>query len=212
MKFYRECLKLYAVTDRRFKNNKSLYEQVKEALNGGVTCVQLREKSLDTKAFLNEVKEILPLCNEYNVPLIINDNVEVALLCGGAGVHLGQNDTDTKEARRMLGKDKIIGISVQNAEQAIEAERDGADYLGVGAVFNTNTKDDAESVSIDTLKEICDSVKIPVVAIGGICAENAYKLKDSGIAGIAVVSAVFGAEDVERASRELKMISEKVVE
>ncbi len=200
----REDLLLYGVTDRSWLNGKSLYSQVEGALKGGVTFLQLREKELDQEHFLREAVEIRGLCRKYQVPFIINDNVEIALEMNADGVHVGQSDMEAGKVREKLGPDKIIGVSARTVEQALLAEQRGADYLGVGAVFPTGTKLDAGDVSFETLRDICRAVSIPVVAIGGITGENFGELKGSGIAGIAVVSAIFAREDTEAAAGELK--------
>ena len=176
MKCAKEDLLLYAVTDRHWLNGRTLYEVVKESLDGGVTFLQLREKTLDEAHFLEEAKELQKLCKEYKVPFIINDNVDIAVAMNADGVHVGQSDMEAGDVRAKLGPDKIIGVSTQTVEQAILAEKHGADYLGVGAVFPTTSKDDAAEVSYDTLKAICEAVSIPVVAIGGITQENVVKL------------------------------------
>lgn len=199
----REDLLLYGVTDRSWLNGKSLYSQVEGALKGGVTFLQLREKELDQEHFLREAVEIRGLCRKYQVPFIINDNVEIALEMNADGVHVGQSDMEAGKVREKLGPDKIIGVSARTVEQALLAEQRGADYLGVGAVFPTGTKLDAGDVSFETLRDICRAVSIPVVAIGGITGENFGELKGSGIAGIAVVSAIFAREDTEAAAGEL---------
>ena len=202
---------LYAVTDRAWVGRQTLYEQVECAIRGGVTCLQLREKELDSGSFFEEAEKIKLLCNKSNVPFIVNDNVEIAVKCGADGVHIGQEDMTAAEVRRIIGKDMILGVSAQTVEQAKKAEQDGADYLGVGAVFPTSTKLDAADVPYDTLKEICAAVKIPVVAIGGIKRENINMLSGSGISGIAVVSAIFAAEDIENECRILKEITSDAV-
>ena len=211
MKCDKKSLLLYAVTDRTWLNGKTLYEQVEKAIKGGVTFVQLREKELDDVAFLKEAFEIKKLCRQYNVPFIINDNVEIARKINADGVHVGQSDMKAGNVRTILGEDKILGVSAQTVEQALLAEKEGADYLGVGAVFPTGSKMDADDVSYETLKEICSAVSIPVVAIGGICAGNVLKLENSGISGIAVISAIFSAEDIEKATKNLKELTEEVV-
>lgn len=198
-----EQLKLYAVTDRSWLGNQTLREQVELALKGGVTFVQLREKNLNYEDFLALAFEIKDLCHEYNVPFVINDNVQIAKECDADGVHIGQSDMELIEARKILGPGKIIGVSAQTVEQAIEAEKNGADYLGVGAVFPTNTKLDADYVPPELLKSICESVKIPVVAIGGISLKNVNQLAGSGIAGISVISAIFAQKDIKKAAEEL---------
>ena len=211
MKFDKSAMLLYAVTDRAWVGRQTLYEQVECAIRGGVTCLHLREKELDSGSFFEEAEKIKLLCNKSNVPFIVNDNVEIAVKCGADGVHIGQEDMAAAEVRRIIGKDMILGVSAQTVEQAKKAEQDGADYLGVGAVFPTSTKLDAADVPYDTLKEICAAVKIPVVAIGGIKRENINMLSGSGISGIAVVSAIFAAEDIENECRILKEITSDAV-
>lgn len=195
---------LYAVTDRSWVGRQTLYQQVEQAIRGGATFVQLREKNLDQDAFLMEAREIQKLCRAYGIPFVINDNVEIAKKIGADGVHVGQNDQSPREVRAILGDDKIIGVSAQTVEQAVEAARQGADYLGVGAVFPTGSKSDAVEVELHTVKRICEAVEIPVIAIGGISQENVMQLKGSGICGVAVISAIFAAEDVEQAASHLK--------
>lgn len=199
-----EALLLYAVTDRAWLGNETLYEQVEKTLKGGTTFVQLREKNLDEDSFLKEAIEIKELCKGYNVPFVINDNVDIAMKMDADGVHVGQSDMEAGNVRAKLGPDKIIGVSAQTVEQAVLAQERGADYLGVGAVFPTGSKEDAEDVSLDTLKAICDAVDIPVVAIGGISKDNVSKLSGSGICGVAVISAIFAQKDIEKATAELK--------
>lgn len=211
MKSDKKSFLLYVVTDRTWTGKQTLYEQTEAAVKGGAGMVQIREKELDADKFYAEAKEIKELCRIYNVPFIVNDDVELAKRIDADGVHVGQSDMDAAEVRRLIGNDKILGVSVQTAEQAICAEKCGADYLGVGAIFSTSTKADADAVSIDTLKEICNSVKIPVVAIGGISVDNVSKLSGSGISGVAVISAVYAAENIEKAARDLKNEAEKAV-
>lgn len=206
-----EDLLLYAVTDRSWLGNETLREQVRQALVGGVTCLQLREKDLDDEDFLREAVEIRNLCRGYDVPFIINDNVEVAVACDADGVHVGQHDMAAGLVRQRLGEDKILGVSVQTVEQAKLAESSGADYLGVGAVFSTSTKADADAVSFETLQEICHSVRIPVVAIGGISAANIMRLAKSGICGVAVVSAIFAQADIRAAAADLLKLTKEMV-
>ena len=177
---------------------------VEKALKGGATFVQLREKKLDEESFLQEAIEIKELCKKYNVPFVINDNVDIALKMDADGVHVGQSDMEAGDVRKKIGNDKIIGVSAQTVEQAIKAQERGADYLGVGAVFPTGSKDDAEDVSYDTLKAICQAVDIPVIAIGGITKDNVKELSGSGICGIAVISAIFAQENIEEATSKLK--------
>lgn len=204
-------LLLYAVTDRSWLNGRTLYEQVEEALKGGVTFVQLREKNMDDTAFLQEAKEIKELCARFHVPFVINDNVDIAAEIDADGVHVGQSDMEAGDVRKKLGPDKIIGVSAQTVEQALRAQAHGADYLGVGAVFPTGSKADAVEVSHDTVREICRAVDIPVIAIGGITRENVIELKGTGICGIAVISAIFAQQDIEEAARTLKSRTEEAV-
>ena len=204
-------LLLYAVTDRHWLNGETLYSQVEKALKGGVTFIQLREKNLDEGSFLEEAKEIQKLCKEYNVPFVINDNVEIAKEINADGVHVGQSEMEAQNVREILGDDKIIGVSAQTVEQALLAEKHGADYLGVGAVFKTGSKADAEEVSHDELERICKAVSIPVIAIGGITHDNVKELSGRGIVGIAVISAIFGQKDIENATKELKTETLKTV-
>lgn len=200
----KEELLLYAVTDRSWLHGRTLKEQVKEALDGGVTFLQLREKHIDSGLFLQEAQELKELCKQYQVPFVINDDVELALKVDADGVHVGQSDMEAGDVRKKLGKDKIIGVSAQTVEQAVMAEKHGADYLGVGAVFPTSSKDDAQEVDYETLKAICQAVQIPVIAIGGINTQNVDRLKGSGICGVAVISAIFAQEDIKEAAKELK--------
>ena len=211
MKFDKNDLLLYAVTDRSWVGKKTLYEQVEEALRGGATFVQLREKNIDDDTFLIEAIEIQKICKKYNVPFVINDNVEIARKMNADGVHVGQSDMEASNVRALLGKGKILGVSAQTVEQAILAEQRGADYLGVGAVFPTGSKDDAVDVSYETLKAICEAVSIPVVAIGGISKHNVSVLTGSGICGIAVISAIFAQDDIKSATKELKNLTKQVV-
>ena len=207
----KEDMRLYAVTDRSWLGDKKLADQVKECLEGGVTFLQLREKTLDEEAFYEEALEIKKLCKEKGVPFIINDNVDVALRCDADGVHVGQSDMEAQDVRAKLGADKIIGVSARTVEQAVKAEKMGADYLGVGAVFSTSTKLDAREVSWETLKEICETVSIPVVAIGGITADNLSQLAGTGVDGVAVVSAIFAQKDIKAATENLRKLSEDMV-
>lgn len=200
----KEDLLLYAVTDRSWLSGHTLYEQVEEALQGGVTMVQLREKKLTEREFLKEAVKMKELCARYHVPLIINDRVDIALMADADGVHIGQKDLDLCIARAMLGPDKIIGVSARTVQQAKLACEQGADYLGVGAVFPTGTKQDAEVISYQRLKEVCEAASIPAVAIGGITKNNLNGLIGSGISGIAVVSAVFAQQDIRSAANALR--------
>lgn len=203
MKFDRSMLLLYAVTDRTWTGKQTLEQQVEAALKAGVTMVQLREKELDYQDFLKEAVKMRELTRDYQVPLLINDNLEIALACDADGVHVGQSDLEAKQARALLGKDKILGVTAKTVEQARLAEKNGADYLGVGAVFGSSTKKDAVPMTVERLGEIARAVSIPIVAIGGISEANVMGLKGSGIAGIAVVSGIFAAEDVGKASAGL---------
>lgn len=205
-------LLLYAVTDRSWLNGRTLYEQIEDALKGGATFIQLREKDLDADSFLKEAVEIKELCARYHVPFVINDNVEIAKKIDADGVHVGQHDMEAFNVRAILGPDKIIGVSAQTVEQAVLAEKNGADYLGVGAVFHTGTKKDANSISHETVKQICQAVNIPVIAIGGISRENVMELQGTGICGIAVVSAIFAAENITEATKELKELTKNMIQ
>lgn len=204
-------LELYAVTDRHWLGNQTLLEQVQEALDGGATCIQLREKQLDDKTFLQEAIEIQKLCKEYHVPFIVNDNVDIAKTMHADGIHVGQSDMEALDVRKELGKDVILGVSAQTVEQAKKAEAHGADYLGVGAVFPTGSKNDADDVSHETLKAICEAVSIPVIAIGGITQDNVKELAGSGIVGIAVISAIFAQKDITQATKDLKQATEQML-
>ena len=204
MRFERDMLLLYAVTDRAWTGKQSLDEQVEEALQGGVTLVQLREKRLSKEQLIEEARRITALCHRYGVPLIVNDDYEAALAAGADGVHVGIEDTPVAAIRARAGKDFIIGATAKTVEQAQRAEHEGADYLGVGAVFPSPTKQSAIRITNEQLREICASVTIPAVAIGGITQKNVASLKGSDMAGIAVVSAIFGADDILAATRSLK--------
>lgn len=205
-------LLLYAVTDRSWLNGRTLYEQVEDALKGGATFIQLREKDLDADSFLKEAVEIKELCARYHVPFVINDNVEIAKKIDADGVHVGQHDMEASNVLAILGPDKIIGVSAQTVEQAVLAEKNGADYLGVGAVFHTGTKKDANSISHETVKQICEAVNIPVIAIGGISRENVMELQGTGVCGIAVVSAIFAAKNITEATKELKELTKNMIQ
>lgn len=211
MKLDKDAMLLYAVTDRAWTKEKTLCEQAEAALKGGITCLQLREKELDSKAFLAEALELKELCGAYNVPFIINDNVDIAIKCEADGIHVGQHDMNIIDVRKAVGSNMAVGISVQTVSQAIEAEKYGADYLGAGAVFSTDTKPDADYVPYDELCGICRSVSIPIVAIGGINKNNIMNLSGSGIDGVALVSAIFSADDIESECRELKKISKQML-
>lgn len=212
MKLDKNALLVYAVTDRSWLNGATLEEQVEAAIKGGATFLQLREKDADEKTFLSRALGIKKIANQYHIPFIINDNIEIALACDADGVHVGQSDMETGMVRQRLGDQKIIGVSVRTVEEAILAQAQGADYLGVGAVFTTSTKLDAADVSFETLKEICHTVSIPVVAIGGINADNMLQLKGSGIAGVAVVSAIFASDDIASATEQLVSLAKEITQ
>ena len=211
-------LKLYAITDRQWLQGARLSEHVKLAIEGGATMIQIRDKdilSTDSDAGLkdeySEALEIKRICHEHKVPLIINDNVQFAIDIDADGVHLGQDDMNPAEARKLLGADKIIGVTAKTVEQAKKAQADGADYLGSGAVFGSTTKLNAKPMTKELLREITAAVDIPVVAIGGINADNAATLKGTGIAGIAVVGAIFASADIKAAARKLAEICDNML-
>lgn len=205
----RAALRLYAVTDRSWLGNGTLSDAVEAALRGGATMVQLREKSLTQEDFLQEAKMLAALCARFQIPFLINDNLEIALACNADGVHVGQDDMAPQKARALLGPGKILGVSAHTVDQALAAEKTGADYLGVGAVFSTATKQDAASVPLETVREICQAVSIPVVAIGGISADNILSLQNSGVVGAAVVSALFAAENIFSAAQNLSRLTKE---
>ena len=209
MSFEGKDLLLYAVGGADGKE--SFFTDLESALKGGITCFQLREKHLPFNEFLAEAREVKKLCAKYDVPLIINDNTEVALESGADGVHIGQDDGDVAEVRRIAGSRLIIGVSAHNVEEALAAEKAGADYLGCGAVFGSATKSNVHVLPLETLKNIAAAVKIPIVAIGGINENNMMRLAGTGINGVAVISAIFGAVDVESKCKELKALSESIV-
>ena len=204
-------LLLYAVTDTAWLCCDSLEHQVEQCLRGGATTVQLREKSLPLQDFINRAHNIKSITDKYHVPLIINDEIAVMQSCGATGLHIGQHDMPADRARMLIGPGKILGVSVQTVDQAIAAEKSGADYLGVGAMFPTDTKQDADAVTPQTLREICSSVCIPVVAIGGITTQNIPLLSGTGIAGAAIVSAIFASKDIENATKQLKNTLQEVL-
>ncbi len=212
MKCDKKHMLLYAITDRSWLGDKTLTMQVEEALKGGSTCIQLREKELDEETFLKEAFEIKELCLKYKVPFMINDNVQLAIKCGADGIHVGQSDMEAANVRGLIGEDMILGVSAQTVEQAVDAEKNGADYLGVGAVFTTSTKLDADFVSHEALKAICEAVSIPVVAIGGITKENLLDLKGTGIDGVSLISAIFASDNIEMQTKELLKLSKQVVD
>lgn len=203
MKVRSEDMTLYAVTDAAWTGEKTLIQQVKEALEAGITFLQLREKHLSEKEFLREAVEIKRLTDQYQIPFVINDNIEIAQKAGADGVHVGQDDMPVEEVRKILGEDKIIGVSAHNVEEAVRAEQGGANYLGVGAVHTTATKENTSAVSMEEMKKICQTVSIPVVAIGGIKKNNMNVLSGTGVDGIAVVSAIFAAKNIKEETKEL---------
>lgn len=204
-------LLLYAVTDRHWLGDRTLYDVVRESLEGGVTFLQLREKDLDEGTFFDEAVKLQAMAKDYGVPFVINDNVDIAIKMNADGVHVGQHDMEAGDVRALIGPDKILGVSAQTVAQAVLAEKRGADYLGVGAVFPTGSKDDADDVSFETLKAICRAVSIPVVAIGGITLENTPDLAGSGICGIAVISAIYARDNIKEASAALRKASYDMV-
>lgn len=209
--FDREYLKLYAVTDGKYETALvSLEQQVEKSILGGVTCVQIREKNLCRAEFLDRAYKIKDVCNKHNIPFIVNDSIEIALKCGADGVHIGQNDMDIKEVRKLMGNKPIIGVSVQTLEQAVDAELNGASYLGVGSIFSTYSKDDAEIVSIETLSDICKNANIPVVAIGGINKSNLGHLYNLGVSGVAFISAIFENDNITKECEKLNELLDKL--
>ena len=210
MNVEREKMLVYAVTDRTWLNGQTLEEQVEKAIKGGATFLQLREKKLCYDDFLKQAIALKKITDKYNIPFVINDNVDIAIAVDADGVDVGQKDMEAGKVRQKLGQNKIIGVSVQTVEQAILAQKQGADYLGVGAVFSTSTKLDASEVSFETLQKICNAVSIPVVAIGGISQSNILQLKGSGIDGVAVVSAIFAQKDITQATKELVALSKQL--
>lgn len=208
----REYLELYLVSDRYWLSGRELHEDVSRAIEGGVTFVQIREKDMEHEAFMKEARKLKHLCEEHEIPFVVNDDVMVAKAIDADGVHVGQSDESAKKAREVLGDEKIIGVSVQTVEDAICAQKDGADYLGVGALFSTTTKKDADRVSLETLKAICEAVSIPVIAIGGICAHNLLELKGSGIDGVAVVSAIMAKENIYQTAKLLRIKTKELLQ
>ena len=204
MKFCKDMLLLYAVSDRSWVGNQTLYERIEDALKGGITCLQLREKNLSFDEFVKEAIIVKEICRRYNVPLIINDNAEVARKSGADGVHVGIEDAPIRELRRKFPDNFIIGATAKTVKQAMDAEKAGADYIGVGAVFPSPTKKNAIRITSEQLKEICSKVSIPAVAIGGINLDNMSELTGGGMDGIAVVSAIFASEDIQKTTAMLK--------
>ncbi len=211
MKCDKKNMLLYAVTDRTWVGKQSLYDQVEATLKGGVSCLQLREKDLPEEDFLEEALEISALCKQYNVPFFINDNVEIAIKCHADGIHVGQEDMEAAKVREKVGENMMIGVSVHSVEEALEAVKNGADCLGVGAMFSTSTKKDVNLLTKEILKDICAAVDVPVVAIGGIGTSNIMELAGTGVDGVALVSAIFSAEDIEEECCKLRKLSEEMV-
>ena len=204
-------LMLYAVTDRHWLGDETLYDQVKKALDGGATFVQLREKKLDREDFLAEALEIQKLCKKYGVPFVINDEVSIAKDIDADGVHVGQSDMAAAKVRERVGEDMMIGVSAHTVQEALDAVAHGADCLGVGAAFATHTKEDVNVLPRQTLIDICNAVDVPVVAIGGIHKDNILQLRGTGVDGVALVSAIFSAKDIEAECRELRALSEQII-
>ena len=211
MKVSKESLLLYAITDRTWLGGRTLCDVVEESIRGGVTYLQLREKELDYDAFLKEALELKALTDKYSIPFIINDNIDIAIACNADGVHVGQSDMQAGRARSLIGNDKILGVSVQTVQEAQIAVANGADYLGVGAMFSTSTKLDASVMSMNALRDVCNSVSIPVVAIGGISEHNILQLKGTGIAGVSIISAIYAKKDILSASRQLLELAKQIV-
>ena len=209
----RRAMLLYAVTDQTWlKEGQTLLSVCEEVLDNGSTFLQIREKDLSPAAFEAEAAKLKALCEQYRVPYVVNDSVEIALAIGADGVHVGQSDIRGRDIRAIIGPDRILGISAGTVAEAVAAEQAGADYIGVGAVFGTSTKRNARNLTVEQLREICGAVSIPVVAIGGINASNLTELRCSGVDGVAVVSAIFAAEDPGAATRELLRLSQEMVE
>lgn len=208
----KKAMLLYAVTDRAWLGNHKLEEQVEETVKAGATFVQLREKELGYEEFVAIAMKIKQVTDRYQVPFVINDNIEVAIAVGADGVHVGQSDMSAENVRALLGNDKILGVSVRTVEQALLAQEQGADYIGVGAAFSTSTKTDVDKISYDMIQAICNAVSIPVVAIGGINETNLMQLKGSGVDGVAVVSAIFAKADITSATKQLLELSQKMVD
>lgn len=212
MKLDKKSMFLYAITDRSWLGENSFEEQVEETIKAGATFLQLREKDLDTGQFLKQAKKIKKITDKYKIPFVINDNVEVAIKSDADGVHIGQGDMNAVNVRKLIGNNKIIGVSANTVEFAKLAEENGADYIGVGAVFKTNTKEEADLVSMDIIKEICKSISIPVVAIGGINEKNILSLKGAGIDGVCCISAIFAKRDIYGATKELSRLAKEIIE
>ncbi|WP_400260651.1 thiamine phosphate synthase [Candidatus Methanomassiliicoccus intestinalis] len=211
MKFTKESLRLYAITDRNWLGNRSMAEEVEKALKAGITFLQIREKNITDAEYTTQATELCQLCHRYGVPFVVDDNIDVAIASGADGVHVGQKDIIDKDVRALIGKDRILGISANSVELAIAAEQAGADYIGVGSIELSPTKGESKVLTLDYVTEICNSVSIPVVAIGGINEYNIPKLKGVGVAGIAVISAIFGKEDVSQATQTLRKLVDETL-
>ena len=211
MKLDKSSMLLYAVTDSSWLNGRSLAQDVEDVLKAGATFIQLREKNADYDQMLKLAKEIKALTDKYHVPFVIDDNIDVAIAVDADGVHVGQSDTEAKKAREILGENKIVGVSAGNLKEAIEAEKNGADYIGIGAMFPTDTKKDHTDITFEQAKEITEAVNIPVVAIGGINKNNIIQLKGTGVDGVAVISAIFAQDDRYKAAKELLALSKEIV-
>lgn len=210
MKIEKEDFLLYCITERSFKKDMPIGEQVEQAIKGGATMIQIREKNIGYNEYVELAKEVKIICEKHNIPFIVNDDVLVGKAVQADGVHVGQSDLDLPHVKELLDNNFCVGVSVATVEQAVLAEKQGANYLGVGAVFATTTKGDANSVSFDTLKSICNAVNIPVVAIGGINKENGIKLKGSNIAGLSVISCIFAQPDIKKAAEDMLKIAQEV--
>jgi len=207
----KNTLLLYAITDNDCIGERDFFREVENALKGGVTILQLREKNMSTEHLIEKAKKLRPICNKYNVPLIINDDVQAAIQSGADGVHVGADDMDVAEIRKKTGNNFIIGATAKTLEQAIKAQNQGADYLGCGALFPSPTKQNAKPMTPETLKQITSSINIPVVAIGGLTYDNIDIIKDSGVSGAAVISAIFAENDTEEAASQLKQKISQIV-
>lgn len=210
MKLRSEQLRLYVVTDRSWLKGRSFVKQIEQIAQSGATMIQLREKGLELSEWIQRAKEIRQITRRYQIPQIINDNVQVCLESDSDGVHLGQGDQSIWQARQQLGPNKIIGATAKTIQQALQAQQEGADYLGVGAVFGSSTKSDAIPISIQTFQQVKEAVSIPVVAIGGIGPQNVMQLKYTKTDGIAVISAIFAAENIGKATKQMRAYAEEV--
>lgn len=211
MKLDKDSLKVYLITDRSWTDGEKLLNQIEDSIISGTTIIQIREKNISFEKYVERAKEIQDICLKHSIPFIVNDNVDVAIRVNADGVHVGQSDLIANKVRKLIDDNKILGVSASNLKQAILAEEMGADYIGVGAIFNTTTKLDASSVSIEELKKICNTVKIPVVAIGGIDKNNIYELKNSGVSGVSVISAILSKKNIKDATKKIKEEIEKIL-